>query len=178
MKILIVYSSLTGTVAECAEMLSKNLSKHEVECVNIENEEAPDMNEYYMTVVGGAIRYGKFSKKLRKYLSDNAEELEKGRTAYFLCCAYIERTDEYFEDMLTDEMRRNAVLTACFGGTLKVERQKGFFMKMLVRAMRNEIVEHGESDDESVTRVLPEIVPAEISRAADRIMSKLREEKA
>lgn len=178
MKILIVYSSTTGTTAECAEMLSEKLApKHDVTRVNIESEAAPELSEYGMTVVGGSVRYGKFSKKMRKFLSDNREALEKGRTAYFLCCAYTERTDEYFEDMLTAEMRRNAVLTDCFGGTLKVERQKGFFMKLLVRAMRNEIIEHGESDDESATRILPEIVPTEINRAAERIMSKLREEK-
>lgn len=168
MKVLIIYSTVTGTALEAAELLKGKLTASSVELCNIE-ETTPTLDGFDTVVVGGAIRFGRFSKKLRRFISENSRELAAKRTGYFVCCAFSDRVDDYFEDALTDEIRRNSIFLSYFGGTLKVERQKNIFVKLLVRSMRNEISEYGESDDESMTRIIPELLPSEINRAADTV---------
>ena len=109
---------------------------------------------------------------MREFLVKNAEELEKQKTAYFLCAAFADRIDDYFEDFLTTAQRKKAVCLSNFGGDLSVDKQKNFFMKLLVRSMRNEITENGETDDIATTRVLPTVNPTEISKLADTVTGR------
>ena len=53
-----------------------------------------------------------------------------------------------------------------------MDKQKNFFMKLLVRSMRNEITENGETDDIATTRVLPTVNPTEISKLADIVTGR------
>ena len=67
------------------------------------------------------------------------------------------------------ELRRTAVDCVYFGGELKPDKQKGFFKKRLVKMMRNDIINNGDSDDEIMIRILPEINPSEITKLAEKL---------
>ena len=151
-------------------MLRDSLSPHEVRLCDAGNEDISPEG-YDTVVVGSYIRFGKAAKSIKKYIARYEDALDAGRSAYFICAAYADMADEYLEDMLGARLQKSAIYTVNCGGTLKVERQKNFIMKLIVRAMRNEIVENGESDDEAFSRALPELVPSEISKLAD-IISK------
>jgi len=171
MKILIVYATKTGSTRESAEMLKSAIAPHEVTLCDASREDVSPSG-YDKVVVGSYIRFGKCAKSIAAYLKKYGSELTEGKAAYFICCAYADMADTYIEETFGRELLRNAVYTANFGGTLKVERQKNFIMKLLVRAMRNEIVENGESDDEAFSRTLPELMPSEINKFADVILGK------
>ena len=173
MKILIIYASVTGTVEECVNILKNNMSGQSVTLCNIEKE-APngELSDYDTVIVGGPVRHGRLHKSVLSFLRNNAEALEKLRAAYFLCAAYADRVDEYFESFLTPTQRKNAVCLSNFGGDLSVYKQKNFFMKLLVRSMRNDIIENGETDDIATTRVLPTVNPTEISKLADTVTGR------
>lgn len=172
MRIAIIYASETGTTAECIQILREKIKNHEVNVFDVEKEQPNSLADYDAIVVGGPVRYGKLQKAIRAYIRANADVLENKSTVYFVCCAYADRTDEYFEDNLTKKQLKNAVATVNFGGTLKTEKQKNPIMRMAVRRMRNEIIEAGESDDEYESRILPEINTTEISKTADIITGR------
>ena len=171
MNFLIAYTSVTGTVKECAELLASHLSGHSVTLARFEDG-IPPLSDFDVCVIGTPIRFGKPSRAIRKFIKERKLELLESKCAYFICCAYADRADEYFEDMLGKELLRSALLTVNFGGTLYVDRQKNFFMKRLVKMLRNDIEENGESDDESMSRILPTINTTEISKTADIISGR------
>ncbi len=173
MKIAIIYATKTGTTRECTEILKMRLPGQQVEVFDLDRTSPPEPSAFDAVIVGGPIRFGKLHKSVKRYLTGNARALAAARTAYFIVCGYADRFDEYCEDSFTPEQRRNAVCIANFGGTLKIDRQKNIFTKLLVRSLRNDIIENGDSDDESAARILPEINPTEISKVADMICRKL-----
>ena len=61
MKILIAYSSKSGTVRECAEELSKKLSTNEVTLADLDTA-TPDVSGFDIVITGGYVRMGKVSK--------------------------------------------------------------------------------------------------------------------
>ena len=171
MNFLIAYTSVTDTTKECAELLASHLSGHNVTLARLEDK-IPPLSEFDAVVIGAPVRFGKTHKAIRKFIKERRDELLASKCAYFLCCAYADRADEYFEDMLGRELLGSAFLTVNFGGTLSVDRQNNFFMKQLVKALRNEIEENGENDDESMSRILPTINTTEISKTADIITGR------
>ena len=173
MKILIIYATVTGTTEECVSILKKNLTAHDLTVCDIEkSNDFGAIDEYDTIIVGGPIRYGRIHKSVGKFLRENSEKLEKQRTAYFICAGFAERADDYFEDILTPMQRKNALCLSNFGGDLSIHKQKNWFMKLLVRFMRNDIRENGETDDIATTRVLPTVNPTEISKLSDIVSGR------
>ncbi len=148
------------------------LPGQDVEVFDLDSTSPPSPEAFDAVVIGGPIRFGKLHKSVKRYLTAHSDALAAGRTAYFVVCGYADRFDEYREDSFTPEQIRNAICVANFGGTLKVDRQKNIFTKLLVRSLRNDIIENGDSDDESAARILPEINPTEISKVADLVCGK------
>ena len=168
MKILIAYAGRAGVTKECAELLKKELYGREVTLCDLKKE-IPKPEDFDTVIVGSAIYFGKAEKTARSFLRANAKELAKKRFGGFVCCAFSDMADKYIEETFSPELRRVAVDCAYFGGELKPDKQKNFFYKMLVRTMRNEIINNGDSDDESEIRILPEINPSEIVKFADKL---------
>ena len=168
MKILIAYAGRVGVTAECAELLKKELGDRDVTIADL-NSATPKLGEYDTVIIGTAIYYGKPEKSVVKFIKDKANELENKKFAGYVCAAFADRFDEYVEDTFPSKLRRGAIDCVYFGGELKPEKQKNFLMRALVRSMRNEIVENGESDDESISRILPEINTSEIAKLADKL---------
>ena len=171
MNILVVYSTKTGSTLECAKMLKDALTPHTVTLCDAAREDvSPD--GYDKVVVGSYIRFGKGAKSVLSYLKKYEKQLEAANVSYFICCAYADMADTYLEELFGKERIKNAEHTANFGGTLKVDRQKNFIMKLIVRTMRNDITENGESDDEAFCRTIPELIPSEINKFADILSAR------
>ena len=171
MKVLVVYATKTGSTRECAQMLKESLAPHTVTLCDADKEDiSPD--GYDKVIVGTYIRFGKGAKSVLAYLKKYGKELKSARASYFICCAYADMSDTYISECFGQELLACAEYTANFGGTLKVDRQKNFIMKLVVRAMRNDIIENGESDDEAFSRAIPELIPSEINKFADILSAR------
>ncbi|MGI6167010.1 MAG: flavodoxin domain-containing protein [Eubacteriales bacterium] len=167
MKILIAYSTKSGTTAKCAAMLSKELTSHSVTLADL-SESFPDPEGYDFVAVGGPVRFGKLHKKTAEYLDVNKEKLKTLRAGYFIVCGFVDSADEYIEKLFPAELRQNAVISACFGGELNTKKMKGFD-KFITKLIIKVVTDEGKSDGELPARSLPEIHPDSISRFADAI---------
>ena len=169
MKIAVIYATKTGTSRECAERLGNCLQRHEVSLFELGKDNIPSLSDFDTVVVGGAVRFGKADKRLRRFLKERKDELNTARAGYFVCCAFGDLAEEYIKDTFGAELLGKAIFAASFGGELKTSKQKNIFAKLAVRAMINDIEENGDSDDESEARVMPGIVPEAIAGAAEKI---------
>ncbi len=166
MKIAIIYTTVGGTTRECAELVARELSAHDVTVADMEH--APALEDLDIAVIGFPIRMAKPSKIARRYIKENRDKLLNMRVAYFMCCGFIDCAEEYAEKLLPKELMERAIDIACLGGSLDPARFKGFD-KMIVKAVRSEILGGGDNGDERKDMSLPTILDENIAQLADRI---------
>ena len=167
MKVAIVYSTRGGTTRECAELLAKEMKNDTVELFEI-GEGEPDYSKYDICVVGFPIRMAKAEKKARQFLKKNAEMLKQMKTAYFLCCGFVDCFEEYAEKCIDKELRDSAVAIYCLGGSLDPDRFKGLD-RIIVKMVRTEILSGGENADQRDDLSLPTVMEENISQFADEL---------
>lgn len=167
MKIVIAYSTKSGTVRECAEKLAKKLAPNEVALADL-NLTPPDITEFDIVIIGGYVRMGKISKKMTQFVDENKSVLGETMHAFFLCCGLPESTEYYFEKSIPRELLNSSISNMCFGGDLRVNKQKGldkFIAKMILKEIRNNNI----SEDMNDEMPIPAVIPENISRFADEI---------
>ncbi len=167
MKIAIIYATKNQTTAECAELLGKELSKHTVELFDISTD-SPVLSDYDVIVFGYSIRMGKAIKSARQFMKNNAEQLERAKVAYYICCGFIDCFEDYKKRTIPAPLRESAFAVSCLGGSLSPDRFKGFD-KFLVKAIRNEILGGGDNADDRKDMTLPTIMEENIAQLADKI---------
>lgn len=171
MKLLVIYSSRGGASKKCAEILSDRLSgSFDTEVYDIENT-PPAPDGFDVAVIGGSIRMCKLNKKLKAYLSKNAEALNNIHTAVFLCCGFTENFDDYVNLQVPKSVLADLGIH-CFGGELKPKELKGMD-KLAVKMMRSSITTADFESPDPNASPLPEIIPENIYRLADRIRALL-----
>ncbi len=167
MKILIIYATRNGVSKKAAEMLAQKLQSYsDVEIYDI-NDGPPRPNGYDVAIVGGSIRMARLSKKLKRYIKENAEALSSMESAAFICCGL---TND-FEDYVTTELPKSVKFSLgveCFGGELKPDKLHGFD-KILTYMMRQSILTQDPDKSGRDMIELPEIFPDTIYALAERI---------
>ncbi len=167
MKVLIAYSSKNGTTYKCVQILKNSLPDYiDTDVVDIEKS-TPALDDYDAVAVGGSIRMGNFSKKLRAFLKENKERLSTLPTAVFICCGFSQNFEEYAETQVPRKLNC-ALGIHNFGGELKPEKLTGLD-KFLVRIMRNSITNLDFEDSDTKNISLPEIIPENIALLAEEI---------
>ena len=171
MKIGIIYATKGGTTRECAALLAKQFSRHDVTLLEIGKDEI-DLDAFEFVVVGFPIRMAKAQRNARKFLKENADKLKAMKSAYFVCCGLVDCFEEYAQKSLPAELYEGAVEIACFGGSLDYTRFKGFD-RFLVKTIRNEILGGGDNADQRSDMTLPTIFEANISQFADSVKQRV-----
>lgn len=167
MKIAIVYATVGGTTKECASLLAKELKNQEVELFEIGKNE-PNIEDFDVVVVGFPIMMGKAEKSARKYIKKHESELESIKTAYYICCGFVDCLEDYAQKTIPATLRKSAIDVTCLGGSLDPRRFKGI-NKFVVKSVRSEILGGGDNGDERKDMSLPTIMDENISQLADKI---------
>lgn len=168
MKIAIIYTTKSGTTRECAELLARELNGHNVTVADMNT--VPDLTEFDNVVIGFPIRGAKAAKAARRYMKENAAALQTKRVAYYMCCGFIDCAEEYAEKVLPKALLESALTVTCLGGSLDPARFKGFD-KMIVKAVRAEILGGGENGEQRDDMTLPTILDENIAQLADLLKS-------
>ena len=170
MKILIAYMSKHGTTQKCVEMLREKLmGSCEVDCVNLKQESVSSLASYDVILVGSSVRFACISKATKRFLKQNIELLQKKKCGIFLCCGYPDNFNDYVQENIPKQLIPSLGIH-CFGGEMKPKQVKGID-KLIIRGMRNAIVEH-DFEESFYEGMLPEILPETIELLADSILGK------
>ncbi len=169
MKIAIIYATKGGTTRTCAELLAKELKNHEVTLLDLAEGE-PSLTHFDCLVLGFPIRMGKAYRPARKYLKKNQDVLLAHRTAYFLCCGFIDCFEDYAAHCIPEVLREGAEAVVCLGGSLDPAKVKGLD-RMVVKMVRNHILGGGDNADQRRDMALPTVMENNIAQLADKIKS-------
>lgn len=158
MKILILYSTKTGTVKKCAERLAKEIGGDVLVC-NLADR-IPELDTFDLVICGASIRMGKLDKRMKLFL-DKDTQIRNKRIALFICCGMDEKSEEYLSNVFPSDISQNALIKSSFGGELKIDKQKGIdrlIAKLFLKA-----------NEENDNFVMPTIFTEEIGRFSDKI---------
>ncbi len=131
MKTAIVYSSKTGTVKKCAELIRDMLS--DAELFSLEKRSC-DFSRFDTLVFGTYIRMGRPSRALVKLAKKNPTLPEKWRCAVFVC-GCTGNPVEALNKALPEEFLSHCVIVSGFGGELSPENASGLEKKMLQKML-------------------------------------------
>ena len=171
MKVLIIYSTKNGVSKKCAHILEEKLQAFSEVSVFDIKDAPPAPCDFDVAVIGGSIRATKLDKRLKKYLKQYTEQLNRIHTALFMCCGYTENFDDYVS-MQFPKAITPSLGVHCFGGELKPDKLKGFD-KLVVKMLRSELATEDFEAPDHTRSPLPEILPETIWRLADSIRAKL-----
>ena len=169
-KIAIIYTTTGGTTRECGELLLRELSGHDVTLLDMDANH--NIRDYDVVVIGFPIRMGKPAKRARRYIKENKDKLLAVRSAYYMCCGFIDCADEYAEKALPKELKEKALDITCLGGSLDPTRFKGFD-RIVVKAVRSEILGGGNNGEGRDDMSLPTILDENISQLASLIKNSI-----
>ena len=167
MKVLIIYATRNGVSKKAAEMLAEKLQNFSDIDMHDINNDPPSPSGYDVAVIGGSIRMAKLSKKLKRYIKENAEALSNMESAAFICCGLTNDFDDYVTTELPKSVKFSLGVE-CFGGELKPDKLHGMD-KMLTYMMRQSILTQDPDKSGRDMIELPEIFPDTIYALAERI---------
>lgn len=171
MKILIIYSTKGGVSKECADILySKLCGSFEVSVYDI-NDTPPSPDGFDVAVIGGSVRFGKLNKKLKSYLRTHSQKLSNINTALFICCGFTDSFEDYASMQFPKQIIPSLGIHF-FGGELKPQKLKGID-KWIVKTLRADMLNDDFEAPDPDKSPLPEIIPENIHRLADRIRELL-----
>ena len=84
-KIVIIYSTTDGHTREICSRLQKIIEQenYEVTLIPIEDASEVELNKFNKIVIGASIRYGKHSKMIYQFISNNQKILDEKPNAFF-----------------------------------------------------------------------------------------------
>ncbi len=171
MKLLVIYSTKNGVSRRCAQMLCDRLdSSFEITLCSI-SDAPPSPEGFDVAVIGGSIRMSRLDKRLRSYLRTHAQKLNNIHCAIFICCGFSDSFDDYVHFQVPKNLIPSLGIHY-FGGELKPDKLKGID-KLMVKAIRSEIIGTDFESPNPNASPLPEIVPENIWRLAEKIRSLL-----
>ena len=171
MKALIIYATKGGVSRRCCDILAERLERSmEVTMLDI-NDVPPSPEGFDVAVIGGSVRIGRINKKLKAYMKQHAKTLNSINTALFLCCGFSENFDDYVTLCLPKTVVPSLGIHM-FGGELKPEKLKGID-KLIVKMARASIKNEDFEAPDPTRSPLPEIIPENIIRLADKIRELL-----
>ncbi len=172
MKVLLAYTSKTGTTQECIDRLRQELPALSIDKIRLD-EQTPDPDNYDILVIGAPVRFGKLPKQVSDYLHNYQDAIQRKPHALFLCCGYAHEYEYYMEKLLPLPLRESAFAVLNFGGTLNYKGQT-LFEKLVIHHMRSAIRE-SEIEDYEYTPEYPGILPETIGKLATYIRRQTEE---
>ncbi|MBO8130386.1 MAG: hypothetical protein H0Z29_02585 [Candidatus Marinimicrobia bacterium] len=115
----ILYSTWCGTARDAAVWISEGMGG----IANVfDIREEVNLNPYDHIIVGGAIRYGRTSDRLEKYLRENSDWLSKKLCGLFVVCGNMQRP-------VTPEVHRKLLITILQLSVRLAVFHRGYFLE-------------------------------------------------
>jgi Flavodoxin domain len=91
--VLIVYDTVSGSTGEMGEIISAELKKkYAVECKWVA--EVASIAPYDAVIIGSPMRFGGFTKKIKKFIERHQSVLSRKQVVYFFSILYIVKVAE------------------------------------------------------------------------------------
>jgi menaquinone-dependent protoporphyrinogen oxidase len=138
MKSLIVYCSTHGTTAKAAHLLRKRI-EGDVIAINLDKTRLhSDLELFDSVMIGGSIHGGSIQGKVKKFMKEHEDVLQRKNLGLFLCCMREgKEAREQFEAAFPAKLREAAIAKGLFGGEF-IFSKMNFFEKIIAKSVSGE----------------------------------------
>ena len=144
-KILVTYATATGSTAEVAQAIGKEISGDNGAVDVLKVKEVKDLSPYRAVVVGSGIRNGRVYRATLTFLKQHQAALSQVPVAYFIVCMSVRDETEEGRTLLTfyeNQMRSRApqvqpVDVGFFAGKVDPETLP-LLSRLIVKALKSE----------------------------------------
>ncbi|MBS8266553.1 flavodoxin [Mesobacillus boroniphilus] len=146
MKSLIVYCSTHGTTAKATHLLRKQI-EGDVIVINLDKTKLhSDLELFDSVVIGGSIHAGSIQGKIKKFMKEHEDVLERKNLGLFLCCMREgQEAHLQFENAFPPNLREAAIAKGLFGGEF-VFSKMNFFEKIIAKSVSGETTDLSKLD--------------------------------
>jgi menaquinone-dependent protoporphyrinogen oxidase len=130
MNTLIIYASTYGYTEEMVNKMV-NESNHKFDSINILKNKNIELKDYENIIIGSCIYVGQINKELKKFVSNNHDELMHKNVGLFLACAFEEQFKTHLTNNFSQDMIDHSQIQVNLGGKLQKDRMN-FAHKVLV----------------------------------------------
>lgn len=116
MKNLIVYMSTHGTTEKVAVEICNRIGKKDTLLVNLDKEKVPNLSDFDLIIIGGSIHAGNIQSKIKKFYSENMNELINKKVALFICYMEKNKGQEEFDLAFPEQLRNHSIANGLLGG--------------------------------------------------------------
>lgn len=138
MNSLIVYCSTHGTTTKAVNLLRKQLVG-EVIAINLDKRQPySDLELFDRIIIGGSIHAGSIQKKIKLFIQEHEDVLQRKDLGLFLCCMRDgQEAQVQFEHAFPAHLREAATAKGYFGGEF-IFSKMNFFEKMIIKSVSGE----------------------------------------
>ncbi len=153
------YGATEGVAGKMAELIREKGSQAEVyNLKDLPDDRIPDFSNYDGILIGSSIRIGQWTRDVKKFIGNKAEELNKfkGKKGFYVCSGYASNPDTYEKvkvEYTTDACEKLGVkkldLFDAFGGLMDftdTSRMGWLEKKILKKAAKQTTGESAEDD--------------------------------
>lgn len=130
MNTLIIYASTYGYTEEMVKKMV-NESNQEFDSINILKNKNIDLVHYENIVIGSCIYVGQINKELKKFVSNNHDELMRKNIGLFLACAFEDQFQTHLVNNFAQDMIDHSKIQVNLGGKLQKDKMN-FAHKLLI----------------------------------------------
>lgn len=170
MRYLIIYSTTNGQSKKIANRIADNLrNKHVVAVVNLMTIDSEKLSDVDKVLIGASVRYGRFSRKLLKFIISNKCFLESKNACFFgvnLIARNPTKTtvkNNVYVRKFLEKADWHPQLVGIFAGKLDYPKYN-FFDRTLIRLIMK--ITHGETD---ISKTIEYTDWGEVNRFSDSI---------
>ena len=139
-KILLIYATETGSTAEVAAFIKKQIEDEKYEVVLSNVKEVDSVNNYDVIFVGSPIYVGRWKKEATEFIETNQEILKSKQVFYFLTCMNLTSNDPEKLAQVPKFLENERFLVeplseGRFAGAIDMKKLS-FFKRMMVKMVK------------------------------------------
>jgi len=114
----------------------------------------PEVRRYDLVVIGTNVIMGSWNKQVKRFVQENLNDLNEGRTALFVCCGDLldpSRRGDAHENYITTPMEEMGLVpdhVALMGGVIDFSKYG-----MMVKTLMKNVIRSGQGKDFDIDEV-------------------------
>lgn len=141
MQTIVLFASKAGATEKCARRIFASFTNNEAEIIDLGRSKLKniDLNRYDRFVIGTPIYMGRIHKRVKKFLTENAQLLQSRELHFFICgLALGDQGIELFQKQVSAKLFAHATQIRQLGNEINPEKLNPLYRTIIKKIIEQE----------------------------------------